>query len=52
LTKTYKIGIATERIVEVEANNSHEAIRAALEQAAAEGRVLLGTQWVERVERD
>ena len=52
MTKTYKIGVGVEKVVEVEAKNSHEAIGAALEQVAAEGRVVLGTQRVERVERD
>ncbi len=51
MTKTYKIGVAVERVVEVKAKNSHEAIRAALEQAAGEGRTVLGTNRVERVEQ-
>lgn len=51
LTKTYKVGVAAERVVEVEAKNSHEAIGAALEQMDAEGRTVLGTLRVERVEK-
>jgi hypothetical protein len=50
LTKTYKVGVAAERVVEVEAKNSHEAIGAVLQQMAAEGRAVLSVHRVEPVE--
>ena len=46
----YRVGVAAEKVVEVEAKNSCEAIRAALEQMEAEGRKVFGTHRVNRVE--
>ena len=49
---TYRVGVAVEKLMEIEARNAHEAIRDALALAAEDGRKVHGAHRVERVEEE